>query len=1547
MSMRGMPSILRAVLLSSAILCGASAAADCFIQERDGGVVMGNAYCSLTFKPRGGACVSFVYGGKEFTSGRGMLEDLFFETPNYGLGEFVNAPYQYEILDKGPKKASLRLWGRGSGPMALVEYSKTITIYDDSSLVRAAYEIRNLPESMGEASLTPWSHNTIGIADEDCTYYIPRTSGVAAYPHDRRSPLGNLYTADVARGWTGVIGKSGTGLAATFDYRYLKQVYNCFSKSEVSVEWMLGPVRIKNGDSFKTLFTFHPFSGIDRLDGVSKDAVGGIDVDAAEGAVTIRLSASKAVKGKAILEFKAMPADGWTELGATPVALATGKSMEAKLPCKMDKDGTYVFRCRLLDEGGASLLEFERPFTKGVSSGVYELKPDQPKLIKEQRNYCEFKLREDVVTPHVKWAKPYAKGKVKALFLIDALRLREVVELSQRMDLECVTPTLLPGGGTDRYWNVGWHHAVGGWSDGVKEMDPILAGDYECVVVSGFHHAEKSWPGIAAKTVERLLPKINAGTGLVYIGPRDLTGRLKELYDAASPAGETHPVLSSGFIVPGVGRDKVRTVEYGRGRIVFLGYDGSPITPHGIRWPHEFNYWEYAFSFIAKTVLWASRKEPAISMESCSVENEVASATVSGNGAGSPLVMELTAFDKDGVVDAHLVKRLDSQAAGAKIQFDIPPLKNGPHFFGFQLKSLKGEVMDWTTRRFDTSNFAGMSNLKLESDYCREGETLNVETSIASSRKEPLDFEIRASWLDAHGRVAGRTACRASAGRVQMSIPIDKSYSVFNRVVVSLSAEGRELDVKERTFFIHVPPERRWNDYEILLWHHSRNDALPAYLHYYYTAQTLKRIGVDSMFGYSPLPVLAAGMDVYITGLYRQNLDAAALKEGRDTMIRKPCLSDPAFLAKVGAALEGCAREWRKYSPTLYGIGDENSLTSYESECDVCISKHCLPRFQKWLISQYGDLGQLNSAWGTQFSRLEDVRPLNYKQAIERKDMNFSPWADHRTFMDGVFSDAMRLCKGWLKGVDSGTAVGECGTSRQSTYGAWDWRKRLQVWEALQPYSRYGEQLEIQRSFFRGNMAGYTGYREGKFGVYCNWWRGLLNGETGASVWFTPLVLNPDFTNAALGKAIEEYAKGELKKGVGRLVSKSERLHDGIAIHYSQPSLQCAYALKSPFGYDSLKQYYDNQQNWMRLLEGAGLQYKFVASDQIESGALAGGEFKMLLLPLSRALSDKEADAIRAFANKGGIVIADCQTGLFDEHAKFRGEGVLDSFFGVKRLETPPLVKPVSLNQNGSPQFNCCDPVLAKDTQETRSVKETAGSGREFPALLVKGKAVYLNVLPAGSPKADAAIQDMLGRFVQAKVRVDKDGATPPGLEIARFKCGDAELVGIFQDPQSIRMDPANFTREQMLAKGVQANVAFPGKHYVYDIRRGAFLGERNSVETLLAPGEALLYALCPYRLDGVDVKPDRNEVAQGDWLEARISRIPAKGSGVARVEVVDPDGTLADCYSENVDLKDGKGALRIKTAFNDKPGTWTVRVKDILSGCESSSSFTMKLLKR
>jgi hypothetical protein len=133
-------------------------------------------------------------------------------------------------------------------------------------------------------------------------------------------------------------------------------------------------------------------------------------------------------------------------------------------------------------------------------------------------------------------------------------------------------------------------------------------------------------------------------------------------------------------------------------------------------------------------------------------------------------------------------------------------------------------------------------------------------------------------------------------------------------------------------------------------------------------------------------------------------------------------------------------------------------------------------------------------------------------------------------------------------------------------------------------------------------------------------------------------------------------------------------LDDGVAIYYSHPSIQVSWMLDSqPHGRTwpnrnddaRLGTSHNVRRAWETILNDAGLQYDFLAYDQVVLHGVPA-RYKVLILPAVYALSGVEARRIADFARSGGTVIADFACGLFDQHGRGRTRGALDNLFGVR-----------------------------------------------------------------------------------------------------------------------------------------------------------------------------------------------------------------------------------------------------------------------------------------
>lgn len=90
----------------------------------------------------------------------------------------------------------------------------------------------------------------------------------------------------------------------------------------------------------------------------------------------------------------------------------------------------------------------------------------------------------------------------------------------------------------------------------------------------------------------------------------------------------------------------------------------------------------------------------------------------------------------------------------------------------------------------------------------------------------------------------------------------------------------------------------------------------------------------------------------------------------------------------------------------------------------------------------------------------------------------------------------------------------------------------------------------------------------------------------------------------------------------------------------------------------------------------------------MEEGALARG-VRVLILPCSVALSDREMAEIERFVRAGGTVLADMQTGLYTEYCAPRETPALDHLFGIQRLFTRSEAHFLDGEYSPAPDFDC------------------------------------------------------------------------------------------------------------------------------------------------------------------------------------------------------------------------------------------------------------------
>lgn len=652
--------------------------------------------------------------------------------------------------------------------------------------------------------------------------------------------------------------------------------------------------------------------------------------------------------------------------------------------------------------------------------------------------------------------------------------------------------------------------------------------------------------------------------------------------------------------------------------------------------------------------------------------------------------------------------------------------------------------------------------------------------------------------------------------------------------------------------------------------------------------------------GESPEPALSRGLGFYVENIhriaflherepiYQADWDGYTRTRDKKYLIRKPCLHDPAYLAEAKADIQGDVRQFVELKPLLYDMGDECSITSFASPMDYCFSGPTLAAFREWLKTQYGSLGALNAEWETDFARWDDVVPMTTYEIKEREaggSENYSPWADHRTFMDITFAESFDLFRRWIHEIDPDTPAGLEGMQMPAAFGGYDLWRLSQVLDWGEPYD-IGNSHDMFRSFMpKGAQLYTTLFEHDPDHASRRLWHLLLNGDRGVIIWCSSDWFDyesPELTPRPFVAGMAELF-GELRGPAAAAIMSARREQAPIAIHYSHPSVQVGWMLDSREDGDTWPRRFSSYESvhsritrvrasWTKLIQDLGLQYDFVSTQQIMEGVLEARGYRVLVLPQSMAIGDAEAQKIAAFARGGGAVIADFLPGVFDEHARRRVTGVLDGFFGVRRPRGGMLQQP---EQSAGPGFALDGRQIALGPAEPRlgllvgqpraytapqELDRPAAGGPDRTPVLIerrvgRGRAYYLNLSPIDYAKwrltgeggelrgLVAGILTECGVRPAVKVVRAADGGPPVGCEVITYQSEGRRYVAIMRNPEYrvSSLGEIGYTDNSRFERPEDFAVEFEAPVHVRELLSGRDFGQATRVELTLGPWKPLL----------------------------------------------------------------------------------------------------------
>jgi hypothetical protein len=220
-----------------------------------------------------------------------------------------------------------------------------------------------------------------------------------------------------------------------------------------------------------------------------------------------------------------------------------------------------------------------------------------------------------------------------------------------------------------------------------------------------------------------------------------------------------------------------------------------------------------------------------------------------------------------------------------------------------------------------------------------------------------------------------------------------------------------------------------------------------------------------------------------------------------------------------------------------------------------------------------------------------------------------------------------------------------------------------------------------------------------------------------------------------------------------------------------------------------------------------------------------------------------------------------------------------------------------------------------------------------------------------------------LGREVRARLRAaleragirprvtvsDGAGEFPVAVERASWRGGRVEVVALLKEPCGRFGQSADGVNVYEAIEGMRpterVRIALPVKGHWYDLRAHRCLGGTGEIRATLREAEPALYAMLPYRVQGLTLSMSGGR-KPGERARYQV-KVKAGGvrpvRHVIKVEVTGPDGKKRPLYSGNIDARAGVGAGGFTLALNDQKGRWRIVLTDVFSGAMVEKSWTVR----
>ncbi len=1195
-------------------------------------------------------------------------------------------------------------------------------------------------------------------------------------------------------------------------------------------------------------------------------------------------------------------------------------------------------------------------------------------------------------TPHISFSRPSVHGPLSALFVVTVGGGRDIAELAQRYDVDFSAVILQRHDrfGFDSTYQQNW----GGISteDKTAEILSRLDENPEVLVISKFDYTK-----LPAAIRQRIESMVSGGMGLVLINPinppladmQEFPGQRQEILSGVPLEALIDIYPQEDLSGQALAEKAVQTYTLGSGRVaVIRWYDHqrlheSGLTPtssyYGIVdriFIHRANYY---FSLIGKALDWAAGRSQLVEWYGLPVDGQVlpAAAWPAGGFAaglnwhgnpGAEGIVHAVIRDTSGRVISRESVPLEMSAGMNYILLNLPLPPAGLSYLDVSLDT-GGEISGWATASLNIERPEEIVEITTESNYYDRDESVIGRVELRSMVAEETQLVVRA--IDTYGREYARynQTLQAGESEAEFALPLAGTRSMASYIEAEITRGGDTLSREETYIYTSRP---RDSEFLSMIW--AGEGVMRGSLSGFRLLQRTREAGFNAIYHFSwegnlhkgtltdlmPIQIITRLMIHQPPQPGWMNLFSLHLEQNWGVTDPDHSLANPVIQEVLRDRLASQAGHSSGLKPWWYSIGTESIFRG-----DFGFSPYGLEYFSDFLKRRYGTIENLNRQYGNDYYAFEDVpRQRGTGSSIPALIDHQLGMEDEWAALHGFLGDEIRKIDPDARVGAESSVIGQ--SQPYNIFG--NMERMLDSVEVWGPYAIYGYQMRSLASDDHMLSHWWGSYYTGPphAGIL---WDLLIQDRINFQMWWlafaghaTEGIFNENLTYRDYFKNLLPDLE-EIDGGMGMLLSGADIISDrDIAVHYSRESFHASKSDEIPFSTDESaitlaglnSHYYSPPGRKSR-------PYRFTNARLIAEGKLTNPMAKILFLPAAICLSEEEAQGMKDFVHGGGIIVADMMPGVFNQYGRRLSAGLLDDVFGATTAGTSSMreISGVSITGDlwGTPvsfqlESNVTD--AAMRTTTGRALKERD----DIPLMIVNnygdGRAILFNFDLAGIPGPsvitellDTIIVEVAGATEDYRLtNVDNHVVTTTGSSggirntqnnVIASRRGDVTFVGVYLPSEEVDEAPTLSWDEPM---------------HTYNVRTSEYLGKINTITfTPLPPTEygasaqVHLLSLHNQPIGGITVEAD-STAQRGRMLtlniEADLGGADPKDR-LLRVEVHDPEGNNLKHLRSFITLETSETVCEVPFAYNDMPGEWTIKVKDLATGINKDKTISLE----